>query len=76
MADAFDNKSPALSVGVRVRVLDALNEEGVIVEDFGDVEGAVVRLGEDQSVTAKRWAIELDDGRLVCRDTANVRRVE
>ncbi len=76
MADAFANKSSALSVGARVRVLDALNEEGVIVEDFGDVDGVVVRLGQDHSVAARRWAIELDDGRLVCRDTANVEPVE
>ena len=65
MPDEDGDAPHGLTVGSRVRVTSALNAEGVIVEDCGDLAGVPVRVDENLTVTARRWAIALDDGQLV-----------
>ena len=44
-------------------------QDGVIVEDFGDSAGQVVEVGGNRIVdAARRWAVQLNDGSLVFVD--------
>ena len=55
-------------VNVRVRVCPGTDGEvrGTVVEDFGDLAGHVVDIGENHLVgPARRWAVALDGGGLV-----------
>ena len=51
-------------VGCRVHIDDTPTETGTIVEDFGTLAGAEVVIDAEQTVRARRWAIELDSGHL------------
>ena len=43
---------------------------GVVVEDFGELAGQAVDIGEEHIAdAARRWAVSLDDGRLVFVDS-------
>jgi hypothetical protein len=60
-----------LTVGCRVRVRrDAEEAPGVVVEDYA----AMIDIGErgHDWAPAHRWAIALDDGRLVFADTTDL----
>src|SRR6476469_3374075 len=57
-----------VAVSVRVRVYPGTDGEvgGTVVEDFGDMAGHVVDIGENRIVgPARRWAVALDTGGLV-----------
>ena len=44
-------------------------QDGVIVEDFGDSAGQAVEVGGNRIVgAARRWAVQLNDGSLVFVD--------
>ena len=63
------------AVGVSVRVYPGTDRErlGVVVEDFGDSAGQRVDIGEHHIVdAARRWAVRLDDGKLVFVDTGDL----
>lgn len=60
--------SDALAVGHRVRTVGDESLTGLIVEDFGDLAGAQVVIDADTTVRSRRWAVALDDGRLVFLD--------
>lgn len=46
---------------------------GFVVEDFGDISGEAVDIGEHHIVdAARRWAVRLADGTLVFVDDADV----
>jgi hypothetical protein len=56
---------------MRVRVYPGTDAEspGVIVEDFGELAGQAVDLGDIHIDPARRWAVQLDTGNLVFVNT-------
>ncbi len=64
-------RSP-VAVNVRVRVYPGTDGEvhGTVAEDFGDLAGQAVDIGENHVVSpARRWAVTLDAGSLVFVDS-------
>jgi hypothetical protein len=62
----------ALAVGTRVRVHRGQAGEavGTVVEDFGQDVGVPVMVGTTEITgPARRWAVVLDGGELICLDT-------
>ena len=71
-ATAGDTGDRRVAVNVRVRVYPGTDGEvgGTVVEDFGDLAGHAVDIGETRIVgPARRWAIALDAGGLVFVDS-------
>ena len=69
---AGDTGDSSVAVNVRVRVYPGTDGEvgGTIVEDFGDLAGHAVDIGENRIVgPARRWAVALDEGGLVFVDS-------
>ena len=69
---ADDTGDSPVAVNVRVRVYPGSDGEvgGTVVEDFGDLAGHVVDVGEHHIVgPARRWAVALDAGGLVFVDS-------
>ena len=63
-------------VGCRVRMADGSNTTGEIVEDFGSLAGAEVVVDAHLTARARRWAVALDDGRMVFVDDDDIEPVE
>lgn len=64
-----------VTVDAAVRVYPGTSREvhGFVVEDFGDIAGQAVDIGEHHIVdAARRWAVRLADGTLVFVDDADV----
>jgi hypothetical protein len=69
---AGDTGDSPVAVNVRVRVYPGTDGEvgGTVVEDFGDLAGQAVDIGEHHMVgPARRWAVALDAGGLVFVDS-------
>ncbi len=69
---AGDTAASRAALNVRVRVYPGTDGEvgGTVVEDFGDLAGHAVDIGESHIVgAARRWAIALDAGGLVFVDS-------
>ena len=69
---AGDTGDSRVAVNVRVRVYPGTDGEvgGTVVEDFGDLAGQAVDIGENHIVgPARRWAVALDAGGLVFVDS-------
>ena len=69
---AGDTGDSSVAVNVRVRVYPGTDGEvrGTVVEDFGDLAGQSVDIGENHIVgPARRWAVALDAGGLVFVDS-------
>ena len=69
---AGDTGGSPVAVNVRVRVYPGTDREvrGTVVEDFGDLAGHAVDIGENRMVgPARRWAVALDAGGLVFVDS-------
>ena len=69
---AGDSGDSPVAVNVRVRVYPGTDGEirGTVVEDFGELAGHVVDIGENHIVgPARRWAVALDAGGLVFVDS-------
>jgi hypothetical protein len=67
-----DTGDSRVAVNVRVRVYPGTDGEvgGTVVEDFGDLAGHSVDIGENHIVgPARRWAVALDAGGLVFVDS-------
>ena len=67
-----DSGDSSLAVNVRVRVHPGTDAEvhGIVLEDFGDLAGHAVDIGENHMVDpARRWAVALDTGGLVFVDS-------
>ena len=67
-----DSGDRRVALNVRVRVYPGTDGEvgGTVVEDFGDLAGQAVDIGENPIVdAARRWAIALDTGGLVFVDS-------
>jgi hypothetical protein len=72
MKDAGGTGDSRVAVNVRVRVYPGTDGEvgGTVVEDFGDLAGQAVDIGENHVVgPARRWAVTLDWGGLVFVDS-------
>jgi hypothetical protein len=63
-------------IGTIVRTTDDTHTTGHIVEDFGDLAGAEVRLSPDLTAKGRRWGVALDDGRIAFLDDADIELVE
>ena len=70
-ATAGDTGDSSVAVNVRVRVYPGTDGEvrGIVVEDFGDMAGQAVNIGDRIVGPARRWAIALDTGGLVFVDS-------
>ena len=71
-ASAGDTGDSRVAVNVRVRVYPGTDGEvrGTVVEDFGDLAGHAVDIGDNHIVgPARRWAVVLDPGGLVFVDS-------
>ena len=71
-ATAGDTGASRVAMNVRVRVNPGTDGEvgGTVVDDFGDLAGHVVDIGENHIVgPARRWAVALDAGGLVFVDS-------
>jgi hypothetical protein len=69
---AGDTGDSSVAVNARVRVHPGTDREllGTVVEDFGDLAGHPVDIGENHVVgPARRWAVALDAGDLVFVDS-------
>jgi len=69
---ADDSGDRTVAVNVRVRVSPGTDGEirGTVVEDFGELAGHAVDIGENHIVgPARRWAVALDAGGLVFVDS-------
>ena len=69
---AGDTGDSRVAVNARVRVYPGTDGEveGAVVEDFGDLAGHAVDIGENHIVgPARRWAVTLDAGGLVFVDS-------
>ncbi len=70
--NASDTGDSSVAVNARVRVYPGTDGEvgGTVVEDFGDLAGHPVDIGETRIVgPARRWAVTLDAGGLVFVDS-------
>ncbi len=68
---AGDSGDSRVAVNVRVHVYPGTDAEvgGTVVEDFGDLAGYAVDIGENHLFDpARRWAVALDTGGLVFVD--------
>lgn len=67
-----DTVDSSVAVNVRVRVHPGTDGEvrGTVIEDFGDLAGHAVDIGENHMAgPARRWAVALDSGGLVFVDS-------
>ena len=68
-----------VTVDAAVRVYPDTPREvtGVVIEDFGDISGQAVDVGEHHIVdAARRWAVQLADGTLAFVDDADVALID
>jgi hypothetical protein len=70
-AAAGDTGDSSVAVNARVRVYPGTDGEirGTVVEDFGDLAGHSVDIGDRMVGPARRWAVALDTGGLVFVDS-------
>ena len=68
---AGDTGDGRVAVNARVRVYPGTDAEvgGTVVEDFGDLAGQAVNIGDRIVAPARRWAVALDAGGLVFVDS-------
>ena len=68
---AGDTGDSRVAVNVRVRVYPGTDAEvrGTVVDDFGDMAGHAVDIGDRIVDPARRWAVTLDTGDLVFVDS-------
>ncbi len=68
---AGDTGDSRVAVNVRVSVYPGTDGEvgGTVVEDFGDLAGQAVNIGDRIVDPARRWAVALDAGGLVFVDS-------
>ena len=70
-ATAGDTGDSRVAMNVRVRVDPGTDDEvgGTVVEDFGDMAGHAVDIGDRIVGPARRWAVAVDAGGLVFVDS-------
>ncbi|MGB3485136.1 MAG: hypothetical protein WBB07_23335 [Mycobacterium sp.] len=62
-------------VGTAVRTTDDARMTGQIVDDFGDLAGVEVVVDAQQTAKSRRWAVALDDGRMVFLNDDGIERI-
>ena len=68
-----------VTVDAAVRVYPDTPREvtGIVIEDFGDISGQAVDVGEHHIVdAARRWAVQLADGTLAFVDDADIALID
>jgi hypothetical protein len=76
MGARMSNSPSSITVGCRVETTDSPPKSGVVVEDFGDLAGEDVVIDRERTAHSRRWAVVLDDGRLVFCDDGSVHAIE
>lgn len=74
-AAAAGDSRGKVAVDAAVRVYPGTSREvhGVVIEDFGDMSGQSVDIGEHHIVdAARRWAVRLADGSLIFVDDDDI----
>ena len=74
-----EGSGQGVRVDAAVRVYPGTSREvpGFVVEDFGDIAGEAVDVGQHHIVdAARRWAVRLDDGTLVFVDDGDVASID
>jgi hypothetical protein len=68
---AGDTGDSPVAVNARVRIYPGTDDEvgGTVVDDFGDLAGQAVNIGDRIVGPARRWAVALDAGGLVFVDS-------
>jgi hypothetical protein len=72
---ATENSGQSVTVDAAVRVYPGTPNEvyGYVIEDFGDISGHAVDIGDHHIVdAARRWAVRLADGSLVFVDDGDL----
>jgi hypothetical protein len=64
------------SVGCRIHTADGSNATGEIIEDFGSLAGTEVVVDAQHTARARRWAVALDDGRVIFVDDDDIEPIE
>ena len=70
-----EDRDGGVAVGVRVRVYPGSDAEagGIVVDDFGEMPGDGVDIGDNHIAgPARRWAVVLDSDNLVFVDTGDL----
>ena len=71
------NRGVTVDAAVRVYPGTSREVHGYVVEDFGDISGQAVDIGEHHIVdAARRWAVQLADGTLVFVDDADIASID
>ncbi len=66
-----------VDAAVRVYPGTAREVDGIVIEDFGDISGQGVDIGEHHIVdAARRWAVRLADGTLAFVDDADLALID
>jgi hypothetical protein len=76
---ATENSGQGVMVDAAVRVYPGTPNEvyGFVVEDFGDISGQAVDIGDHHIVdAARRWAVRLADGSLVFVDDGDLAAID
>jgi hypothetical protein len=76
---AAEGSKREVTVDATVRVYPGTPREvhGLVIEDFGDLAGHPVDVGEHHIVdAARRWAVRLADGNLVFVDDVDVAAID
>ena len=72
----MSNSPSSITVGCRIETTDSPPKRGVVVEDFGDLAGEDVVIDRERTAHSRRWAVVLDDGRLVFCDDGSVHAIK
>ncbi|OBA93243.1 hypothetical protein A5662_20205 [Mycobacteriaceae bacterium 1482268.1] len=73
--EAATDDSGGVKVDAAVRVYPGTSREarGIVIDDFGEISGEAVAIGEHHIVdAARRWAVRLTDGTLVFVDDDDI----
>jgi hypothetical protein len=76
---AVEASKREVTVDAAVRVYPGTPREvdGIVIEDFGDISGQVVDIGEHHIAdAARRWAVRLADGTLAFVDDADIALID
>lgn len=76
MGARMSNSPNGITVGCRVETTDSPPKRGVVVEDFGNLAGQDVVIDRDRTAHSRRWAVMLDDGRLMFCDDGSVHAIK
>ena len=77
VADTGGEREVTVDAAVRVYPGTPREVHGIVVEDFGEMSGQAVDIGDHHIVdAARRWAVQLADGSLIFVDDADLASID